>query len=117
MAADKDRIELKIDKIEIAQQIVGTLAGIRPLNSLSFTLSENGVDAVIETVKLVEWGIGKNKSKIRKAALDILKPLAESEPAKPVNVNFTEPEVKSIGEVLELIERALEKHKDGVLSR
>ena len=117
MAAEKDSIDLKIESIEIAQQVVGTLAGIKPLNSLSFTLSEDGLGAVNETVKLVEWGIGKNKSKIKRAALEILNPLAESEPAKPLNVNFTELEVKSMEEVLELIERALEKHKDGVLTR
>ena len=117
MAAVKESIELNIDSIEVAQQIVGTLVGIKPLNSLSFTLSEEGVDAVNETVKLVEWGIGKNKTKIKKAALDTLKPLAESEPAKPINVNLTEFEIKTMEEVLELIERALEKHKDGVLTR
>ncbi len=117
MAADKESIELEIEKIEIAQQIVSNLAGIRPEKSLSFTLSEDGVGAVNETVKLAEWGIGKNKTKIRKAALGILKPLAGSEPVKPINVNFTEIEIKSMVEVLELIERALEKHKDGVLTR
>jgi len=117
MAAEKESIELKIESIEIAQQIVSALVGVKPLNSLSFTLSEEGVEAVNETVKLVEWGIGKNKTKIKKAALGILTPLAESEPAKPLNVNFTEEEIKAVEEILELIERALEKHKDGVLSR
>jgi hypothetical protein len=34
---------------------------------------------------------------------------------EPVNINFTEYEIKSMGEVLEVLTKALEVHEDGTL--
>jgi hypothetical protein len=41
--------------------------------------------------------------------------LEEFSPGDPVNVNFTEYEIKAMGEVVSVIEKALEQHEDGVL--
>jgi hypothetical protein len=90
---------------------------LKPLSSLSFTLSTDGLEAVNEVQRLIDWGIGKNKSKIKDAALSVISPLAESDPGLPNNVNLTEFDIKSMEEVLALIERSLSKHKDGVLTR
>ena len=117
MSTDNNRIEINVVDLGTAMEIIETLAGLKPLTSFSFSLNEEGVSAVNEVLRLVEWGIGKNKPKLKEAALDVLLPLVEPEPGTPLNVNLTEYEVKSLVEVLALIVRALDKHKDGVLSR
>jgi len=117
MSTDNNRIEINVVDLGTAMEIIETLAGLKPLTSFSFSLNEEGVSAVNEVLRLVEWGIGKNKPKLKEAALEVLLPLVEPEPGTPLNVNLTEYEVKSMEEVLALIVRALDKHKDGVLTR
>jgi len=117
MAEDKNQIEINIESIQIAQEIIETFTRLKPLSSFSFTLNPDGLAAVNEVLRLIHWGIGKNKPKLKDAALDVLAPLVESEPGMPNNVNLTEFEIKSMEEVLALIERALSKHKDGVVIR
>ena len=90
---------------------------MKPVSSFSFTLNTDGLSSVSEVLRLVNWGIGKNKPKLKGAALDVLSPLVESEPGVPNNVNLTEYEIKSMEEVLALIDRALSRHKDGVVTR
>jgi hypothetical protein len=80
-------------------------------------LSTDGLAAISEVIRLIHWGIGKNKPKLKNTALDVLLPLTESEPGVPNNVNLTEFDIKAMGEVLELIDRTLSKHKDGVVTR
>jgi hypothetical protein len=117
MAADTDRLEIDIEDIQTAQEIVGNMSNLKPLTSLSFTLSVEGLNAVKETLRLIEWGIGKNKPKLKQAALDVMSPLAGSDPGVPNNINLTEFEIKAIEEVLAVIERALSKYKDGMVTR
>ena len=65
---------------------------------------------------MAEWGIGGNKPKLKQTALEILSEIGKAEPGEPVNVNFTEYEVKSMGEVLSVVEKALDEHEEGVIS-
>ena len=116
MTADTDEKEVMVEDIQTAQEIFGAIVKIKPLTSLSFTLSNEGLTAVNETLRLIEWGIGKNKPKIKEAALSVLSPLVDSEPGMPNNVNLTEFELKALGEVLSVLERALSKNKDGVVT-
>jgi hypothetical protein len=117
MVADKNQIEINVESIQTAQEIVEAFAGLKPISSFSFTLNTNGLDAVREVSRLIEWGLGQNKSKLKEAALSVLSPLAESESGVPNNLNLTEFEIKSMEEVLALIEKALSKHKDGIVTR
>jgi hypothetical protein len=117
MVEDKNQIEINIESIQTAQKIIEAFASLKPVSSFSFTLNTDGLSSVIEVIRLVNWGIGKNKPKLKDAALDVLSPLAESEPRMPNNVNLTEYEIKSMEEVLVLIDRALSRHKDGVVTR
>jgi hypothetical protein len=110
MTADTDRIEIKIEDLQTAQEIVGRIAKIKPLTSFSFTLKGEGLTAIKETLRLVEWGIGKNKPKLKEAALDVLSPLIDADQGLPINVNLTEFEML-------LIERSISKHKDGSVTR
>jgi hypothetical protein len=117
MATDTDRLEIDIEDIQTAQEIVGNIANLKPLTSLSFTLSAEGSSAVKEILRLIEWGIGKNKPKLKQAALDVFSPLLDSDPGVPNNINLTEFEIKATEEVLAVIERALSKYKDGMVTR
>jgi len=117
MAEEKSQIEISAESIQTGQDIVETFVNLKPLSSLSFTLNPEGLEAISDVVRLVNWGIGKNKPKLKDAALDVLSPLAESEPGIPNNVNLTEFEIKAMEEVLALIDRAASKHKDGVVPR
>ncbi|MCB2179866.1 hypothetical protein KQH54_01950 [bacterium] len=110
--------EIKIDPIitEIAQNIFTELANLKPETSLSFTLNEQGSNAISQAIALAEWGIGGNKPKLKEAALENLNAIDEIPPGEPVNVNFTKYEVKAMAEVLSVIEKALETHTDGVLA-
>lgn len=116
MAADSEQIEIMVEDIQTAQEIVENIAKIKPLTSFSFTLSSEGQKAVNITLQLIEWGIGKNKAKLKQAALDVVSPLSGTEPGEPNNINLTEFEIKAMEAILGVIERALSKQKDGVLT-
>lgn len=111
--------EIVIDPevVEVAQNIFIEFVALRPEHSLSFTLTDQGIEAISEAKKLADWGIGGNKPKLKEAAIDYLEVLGEASAGDPVNVNFTEYELKAMGEVLSVIEKALEDHNEGVLSK
>ena len=110
-----DEIIINPDLLENAREIFSTLAQQRPEHSVSFVLSNEGFRAVEDTIKVVEWGIGGNKSKLKSTALEILAWISSVPNGAPVNVNLTEYELKSMGEVVEAIEKAVENHQEGVL--
>ena len=112
-----DALEINVPNVEKAKEIFSALSEIRPEKSFSFILTEEGIEAVTETRKLAEWGIGGNKPKLKVAALECLEMIGSGEPGAPVNVNFTEYEIKSIVELLSVVDRALENHSEGVLKR
>jgi hypothetical protein len=65
---------------------------------------------------VVDWGMGKNMAKMKDAALTNIDLLLTS-PGERVNINLTEYECKSIGAVASLVERSLDKEKDGLLRK
>ena len=111
--------EITIDPgfVEVAQNIFSEFVALRPEHSFSFSLTDQGVGAISEAKKLADWGIGGNKPKLKETALDCLDVLEEANAGDPVNVNFTEYEIKAMSEVLSVIEKALDEHEDGVLSK
>lgn len=113
--AQSDEIRIDPDITEVAQTIFTELANLKPETSLSFTLSEQGADAISQAITLAEWGIGGNKPKLKETALENLNAIDQIPSGEPVNVNFTKYEVKAMGEVLSVIEKALETHDEGVL--
>ena len=117
MVTDTDRIEINIEDLQTAQEIFGTIVKIKPLTSFSFTLNGEGLTAIKETLRLVEWGIGKNKPKLKEAAIDILSPVVDVDQGLPININLNEYEIKAIEEVLALIDRSISKYKEGVVTR
>lgn len=111
----KDALTIRPDLLEISKKVFGTLAELRPEHSFSFSLTPEGADALQDAVKIVEWGIGGNKPKLKATALEIMERMVQIEHGRPINVNLTEYEVKSMEEVFLAIEKAAESHNEGVL--
>ena len=114
MAKDT-KVQIEVESVELAKQIMDQLSQVRPEQSLSFVLNDDGVAAIGESIKIAEWGIGGNKPKLKATALEILNSINEVAAGEPVNINLTEYEVKSMEEVLEVLTKALEVHEEGVL--
>jgi hypothetical protein len=110
-------LEINEKALGIGLEIVQNLSELKPLSSLSFTLSNEGVEAVDEVLTLSEWGIGKNAYKLKEAALEIFNDILEHPMGAPINVNLTEYEIKAMKTVMELIESSLDKHTNGVLTK
>ena len=115
--ASKKNIEIEVEKIQQSREIIENLAELRPYTSFSFVLNDEGYAAMEQTISLAEWGIGRNKARIKEAALQVLNRLVAHPAGTPLNVNLTEKEAESLDEVLWQIDRALEQHKEGVLTR
>jgi hypothetical protein len=111
------QLEINEESLGIGLEIVQCLSEIKPLSSLSFKLNDEGVEAVNEVLALAEWGIGKNAYKLKEAALDVFNGMLEHPDGAPINVNLTEYEIKAMKTVMDLIERSLDKHADGVLTK
>ena len=105
-------LEINEESLCIGLEIVQCLSEIKPLQSLSFTLSNEGVIAVNEVSTLTEEGIGKNAYKLKEAALDVFNAILEHPDGVPINVNLTEYEIKAMKTVMDVIERSLDKHTD-----
>jgi hypothetical protein len=115
--ANKKNIEIDVERIHQSREIIESLVELRPYRSFSFVLNDEGFAAIEETISLAEWGIGRNKSRIKEAALRVLNRLVAHPSGTPLNVNLTKKESESMDEVLWQIDRALEQHKEGLLTR
>lgn len=110
-------LTIDVSTVEKGKEIFTALSELRPEKSFSFVLTEEGVEAIQEAKKLADWGIGGNKPKLKETALECLEGIGTAEAGDPVNVNFTEYEIKSMAEVLSVIEKALEIEEDGVVKK
>ena len=110
-----DVLTLNIPVVELGKEIFSALSELRPEKSLSFVLTEEGAEAVQLAISLVDWGIGGNKPKLKETALACLAEMNEVSAGDPLNVNFTDYEIKAMAEILAVLEKALEKQKDGIL--
>lgn len=113
MADNKIKIEPEL--LGVAIDIFQTISEQRAEHSFSFTLTEDGYRAIPETIRVVGWGIGDNKPKLKATALEYLVEIEAVEQGMPVNINLTEYELKSMGEVVVALQKAHDSHKDGEL--
>jgi len=111
-----DEIKINPELLEKAREIFETISVQRSEHSFSFVLTEEGHQALADTIKVVEWGIGGNKPKLKETALEHLIEIQNVPHGNPVNINMTEYELKSMSEVVEAIDKALDSHEDGVLA-
>lgn len=110
-------LEINEKALGIGLEIVQSLSALKPLSSISFSLSNEGIEAVDEVLALSEWGIGKNAYKLKEAAIEVFNDILEHPDGAPINVNLTEYEIKAMKTVMELIEKSLDKHTNGVLTK
>jgi len=110
-------LEINEESLNVGLEIVQCLSELKPLSSLSFTLSNEGVDAVNQVFALAEWGIGKNAYKLKESALKVFNDILEHPDGAPINVNLTEYEIKAMNMVMDLIDRSLDKHTNGVSTK
>ena len=110
------QLEINEESLNIGLEIVQCLTELKPRTSLSFTLSEEGIEAVNEVLALTEWGIGKNAHKLKKSALAVFNGILDHPNCAPVNVNLTRFDIKAMKKVKRLIKKSLNNHKNGVLT-
>lgn len=77
-------------------------------------MTDQILSAVREGRRLTDWGMAKNKSKMKATALEIMDQIVEIPPGDPVNLNLDDYQLKSLAEVGSLHEAALEDKKDGL---
>ena len=107
-------MKLNVEYLTLGLKIVQSITQIKPLSSLSFSLSEEGVDAANEVMALTEWGLGKNAFKLKQSALGVFNYILKHPKGAPININLTESEIKAMKKVMNLIERSLNKRTTGV---
>lgn len=110
-----DKVKIDPDLLIVAKEVFSTLSEQRAEHSFSFLLTEDGFNSIPDTIKVVEWGIGGNKSKLKATALEILDEIVAVDQGVPINVNLTEYELKSMEEVALALEKAMEEHNEGEL--
>ena len=108
-------LQVNKDYIKFGLGIIKEISEFRPYSSISFRLSEEIIDAVSETRKLAKWGMGKNRSKMKRTVSKILGGIEAGSPGEPVNLNLTEYEHKSIKALQKLIRSSLNNNKDGIV--
>ena len=107
-------IQINGSALTTGLQVVQEISEFQPFSSISFLATENILDAVEETSRLVDWGMAKNKHKMKAAALEIMEHIVGAEPGEPVNLNLDEYQLDSMAAAADLIERTLDDRKDGV---
>jgi len=108
-------IVIETSNLEVGFEIVKEISEFRPFSSISFHSSEKILSGIKEVNKLAIWGMAKNRHKMKDTAIKILNSILCCEPEEPVNLNLSKYEIKSIKALSNLIERSLEKRKDGVV--
>lgn len=108
-------LEVNAEDLEYGLEIVREISRFQPYSSISFELSDRIISAIEQTIQLTDWGMAKNKHKMKETAAEILDTIVDGSPGEPVNLNLTKYERKSIRAVVKLVKRVLENKKDGVV--
>lgn len=108
-------IVVETSNLEVGFEIVREISEFRPFSSISFHSSEKILSGIKEVKKLANWGMAKNRHKMKQAVIDILDMITCCSPEEPVNLNLSKYELKSLKALSNLIKRSLEKRKDGVV--
>lgn len=107
-------LQVERAKIEIGQRIIQEISQFQPFSSISFFATDEILQTLEEVRLLVNWGMAKNKPKMKAASLDILDIILNTLPGDPVNLNLDEYEHKSVAETAALLKRSLKVKIDGL---
>jgi hypothetical protein len=107
---------LQVDEtlIQTGLSIFNQMSNFQPYSSISFIMTDQIHSAIQEASRLTDWGMAKNKTKMKATALEIMDQMLTVSPGDPVNLNLDEYQLKSLAEVGSLHDAALENKKDGL---
>lgn len=108
-------IELDGQALNLGLELIQRIARFQPFSSISFMATERVLTAVEESSRLVDWGMAKNKHKMKATAVEIMEQITEADPGDPINLNLDGYELDSMAAAADLIERTLDNRVDGVL--
>jgi hypothetical protein len=108
-------IQVSKENLNIGYKILEEISSFRPYSSISFQSSGEIISAVQEVKGLADWGMAKNKHKMKASVINTLDSILSCDPEEPVNLNLTKYELESIKALSKLVKRALDQQKDGVV--
>jgi hypothetical protein len=108
-------IQLNLNDLKTGSMILKEISAFRPYSSISFQSSKEIISAAREVKRLAQWGMAKNKHKMKESVINTMDLILCCEPEEPVNLNLSKYEVKSVKALSKLVKRTLNQQKDGVL--
>ena len=107
-------LEADQESLQFGLEIIQEISSFRPYSSISFPLTERILDSLKEISRTVDWGMAKNKHKMKATVVEILEKLARGSPGEPANLNLTKYERKSFKAAGKLLKRILNGEKEGI---
>jgi hypothetical protein len=108
-------IQLKQNDLKVGSILLKEITTFRPHSSISFQSSEEIISAAQEVKRLAQWGMAKNKHKMKESVINTMDVILCCEPEEPVNLNLSKYELKSVKALSRLVKRTLDQQKDGAV--
>jgi hypothetical protein len=108
-------IQVSQKHLSIGFMVLKEISTFRPYSSISFQSSEEIISATEEVKRLAQWGMAKNKYKMKESVINTLDLILCCEPEEPVNLNLSKYELKSVKALSKLVKRTLNHQKDGAV--
>ena len=109
-----DILQVEESLIRTGFEIFDQIAAFQPFSSISFLKTDRIQESIRETQRLVDWGMAKNKPKMKEAALMVIDQMMSVARGDHINMNLDDYQLKSLAEVSSLLERALENKITGL---
>jgi hypothetical protein len=109
------KIQVSKKQLNLGFMLLKEISTFRPFSSISFQCSGEIISAVEEVKNLADWGMPKNKHKMKASAINILDSILCCEPEEHVNLNLSKYELDSLIVLTQLVKRTLDQQKDGAV--
>jgi hypothetical protein len=108
-------IQLNLNDLKFGAMLLKEIAAFKPYSSISFQSSEEIISAAQEVKRLAQWGMAKNKHKMKESVINTMDLILCCEPEEPINLNLSKYELKSVKALSKLVKRTLNQQKDGAV--
>ena len=108
-------IQLSRNYLNVGFMLLKEISTFRPYSSISFQTTEEIISAAQELKRLAQWGMAKNKHKMKESVINTIDSILCCEPEEPVNLNLSKYELKSVKALSKLVKRTLDQQKDGAV--
>jgi hypothetical protein len=109
------KIQVSQKNLNLGYMLLKEISTFRPYSSISFQSSDEIINAVQDIRRLADWGMAKNKHKMKESVINTLDSILYCEPEEPVNLNLSKYELKSLKALSKLVKRTLDQQKDDVV--